>query len=86
MKTTNMKIKGFEASIHLPRKLKRIIRDGKEISQTLPPRNVQYVYPVDMYPACPDSWTGRRNSCPPQSTRRAVCARGTGCPPAAPPL
>ncbi len=53
---TKMKVKEFEAALHLPQKLNQIIKDGKEIPQTLPPRSVKYAYPVDSYPACPDSW------------------------------
>ncbi|GAG41501.1 unnamed protein product, partial [marine sediment metagenome] len=53
---TKMKIKEFEASLHLPKKLEQQIRNGKEIPQMLPPRAGKYAYPVDSYPACPDSW------------------------------
>ena len=51
-----MKIKEFEGVLHTPRKLDQIIRNGKEIPQTLPPRSAMSAYPVDSYPACPDSW------------------------------
>lgn len=54
--STKMKIKEFEACLHLPQKLKQIIRGEKEIPQMLPPRAGRYAYPVDSYPACPDSW------------------------------
>lgn len=54
--STKMKVKEFESVLHLPRKLTQNIRNGKEIPQMLPPRNAMSAYPVDSYPACPDSW------------------------------
>lgn len=51
-----MKIKEFEGVLHTPRKLDQIIRNGKETPQTLPPRCAMSAYPVDSYPACPESW------------------------------
>lgn len=56
MQTTDMKIKEFEAVLHLPRKLDQRIVNGEEVAQTLPPSSSRYAYPVDSYPACPDSW------------------------------
>lgn len=54
--STKMKVKEFEASLHLPQKLEQIIKNGKEIPQMLPPRSSRRAYPVDSYPACPDTW------------------------------
>ena len=53
---TKMKVKEFEAALHLPQKLKQIIVNDKEVPQMLPPRASRRAYSVDSYPACPDSW------------------------------
>ena len=54
--STQMKVNEFESTLHMPKKLNQIIKNGKEIPQMLPPRNARSAYPVDSYPACPDSW------------------------------
>jgi len=54
--STQMKVKEFKSVIHTPAKLKQIIVNGVESPQGLPPRSSREVYPVDSYPACPDSW------------------------------
>jgi len=57
MVPTTMKINGLKASFNMPKKLKTETDEhGEETSHGLPPYNVQPVYNVDRYKACPTNW------------------------------
>lgn len=52
-----MKVNGLTCQFNMPDALKsRKGHDGEEIAHSLPPHKRVVAYPVDEYPACPDTW------------------------------